>query len=172
LKLFNDGKIKYHPSIDVAFVKIGTKEKSGETFTIKTFDGVIKKKWAGVITIGKENIKLYKDVLESNTVYTFGYPVSVTDNPLLVTSAPLIRKGIVAGKNNEHKTIILDCPLHPGNSGGLVLEVEKVPLGEEYRAIGLVTNSIPFKKEKTEHTENSGYSIAVPMDAIMELLGF
>ncbi|HET6514147.1 MAG TPA: trypsin-like peptidase domain-containing protein [Thermodesulfovibrionales bacterium] len=150
VKLFNDGKIKYHPSIDVALIKIGTTVISGEKRSLDISAGAIKKKSAGITAIGTGSIKLYKDVLVGNTVYAFGYPVSVTNNPLLDVRAPLIRKGIVAGKNDKIKTIILDCPLHPGNSGGLVLEVEKVLPGgsEEYRAIGLVTNSIPFRKER------------------------
>jgi hypothetical protein len=80
----------------------------------------------------------------------------------------LLRKGIIAGKNDVLKAIILDCPIFYGNSGGLVIEVETMSLGNiNYKAIGLITNFIPYNKI---WLQNSGYSIVVPMDFVEELI--
>ena len=104
-----------------------------------------------------------------NQVFVFGYPTSITGiNPWLDLRLPLLRRGIVAGINNELKAVILACPTFQGNSSGLVVEVERTFLtGIKYRAIGLITNLIPYQ---TDWIQNSGYSVVVPMDFVEELI--
>ena len=103
-----------------------------------------------------------------NEVFVFGYPASITDvNPWLDVKLPLLRKGIIAGKNESLSAIILDCPIFDGNSGGLALEAEKQDFKIVYKAIGVVTNYVPYQKE---WTQNSGYSIVVPMDFVEDLI--
>jgi len=85
----------------------------------------------------------------------------------LETKLPLLRKGIVAGKNESLDAIILDCPAYGGNSGGLVMEAEKVGSGMNLRAIGIITNFVPFTGN---WLQNSGYSIVVPMNFVDELI--
>jgi hypothetical protein len=64
--------------------------------------------------------------------------------------------------------IILDCPAFFGNSGGLVIEVERTSLTEtKYKAIGLITEFVLYEKN---WFQNSGYSIVVPMDFVEELI--
>ena len=66
------------------------------------------------------------------------------------------------------KTIILDCPAYPGNSGGLVIEIERIGVANyNLSPIGIVSEYVPFYKKVTQ---NSGYSIVVPMDAVNELI--
>lgn len=60
--------------------------------------------------------------------------------------------------------------MYYGNSGGLVLEVEQVSGEIHFQAIGVVTNLIPFQLAGDESFQNSGYSVAVPMDFVFELL--
>jgi hypothetical protein len=68
--------------------------------------------------LSDKDIKYFKDVNVGNEVYAFGYPTSITSvNPWLNIKLPLLRKGIVAGKNELLNAII-------GNSGGLVMEGE------------------------------------------------
>ena len=169
-KLYEQGMIKYHPSKDVTIIKIGTHEKIGNKISTKPLEGVLVKNWGGGVGLGENNFKLFDDVLIGNSIFVFGYPTSITNqNPFLDTKLPLLRKGVVAGKNNSLKAIILDCPMFHGNSGGLVLEVERTPESKElFRAIGLITNLVPFRTE--EWVQNSGYSIAVPMDFVEELI--
>lgn len=172
-KLLNEGKIKYHLSSDVAVVKIGmmtTQEVDKRNFTLS--DGVIKIKGSGIVSMdGIKGTKLFDEVLEGNSVFMFGYPASIsTNNAFLDIKLPLLRRGIVAGKNYRLKTIILDCPAYQGNSGGLVIEVDEKFGQKFFKGIGLITNFVPFTNEGNQNSQNTGYSIAVPMDTVVELL--
>ena len=87
---------------------------------------------------------------------------------------------IVAGTNDQTKTIILDCPAYGGNSGGPVLEVGQEHSGaRKFRPIGLVSQFVPaigrWVNEPDGYTNtnvyNSGYTVATPMDFVLELVG-
>lgn len=172
-KLLDEGRIKYHPKSDVAVVKIGMviKLETGE-LGVKMSDGVVMMKEAGIVCIDvAKNVKLFDKVLESNDVFVFGYPTSISsNNPLLGIKLPLLRKGIVAGKNDKLNIIILECPIYQGFSGGLVLEVKPKLGAVDVNGIGLITNFVPFRNEGSKEIQNSGYSVAVPFDKILELL--
>lgn len=172
-KLLSEGKVKYHPNSDVAVVRIGmlVKLESGEQ-VIRQEDGLKMIKGTGVLGIdAATTLKLFDDVLEGNGVFVFGYPTSISNNnAFLDIKLPLLRKGIVAGKNNKLKTIILDCPTYQGTSGGIVIEVDEKFPNKYFNGIGLITNFIPFTNEGSHETQNSGYSVAVPIDQVLELL--
>jgi hypothetical protein len=72
----------------------------------------------------------------------------------------------VAGKNQITRTIIIDCPVYPGNSGGPVIEVESQGPISVYKAIGVVTQFVPGTV--WGNTVNSGYAVVVPMDRVLE----
>jgi len=166
-KLYQAGQIMYHPSSDVALIRIATPKKIGEQNLLTPIDGVTMT-GPGILGLGKDTVKLFDDVLVGNTVYAFGYPTSISQlNPFMGVKFPLLRKGALAGKNNSLKTIILDCPIYYGNSGGLVIEAERIGFNTRFSAIGLVTNLVPYAGK---WLQNSGYSIAVPMDFVEELL--
>jgi hypothetical protein len=118
-------------------------------------------------------LKRYDDVLISNDVIMFGYPSSLSNIDI---TRPLLRKGIVAGKNILDRTIIVDCPSFQGNSGGPVIEID--PQTRDTKLIGTVTAFVPFidvlrsVRFQYEHqnVENSGYSIITPVDAILDLV--
>jgi hypothetical protein len=167
--LFKDGQVKYHPSQDVAFVKIGIPQIIEGQKVTNFIKGVTKTQGQGSIGVGPGSVKFFKDVIVGNEVFIFGYPTSITEiNPWMDTKMPLLRKGIVAGKNEALNAIILDCPAFFGNSGGLVIEVERMSLtGIKYMAIGLITQFVPFDKG---WFQNSGYSVVVPMDFVENLI--
>lgn len=169
IKLYGNGQIRYHPSHDIACIKLGFPQKVEKKQKLILQEGVTKKRGTGIIGVAKDNFKLFKDVLVGNQVFVFGYPTSITKiNPWMDIRLPLLRKGIVAGKNDLLKVVILDCPVFYGNSGGLVVEVERTQFkGSKYRAIGLVTNFVPYKQR---WFENSGYSVVVPLDFVEELV--
>ncbi len=106
----------------------------------------------------------------------FGYPSSIglKNAPQIDYNRPLLRKGILAGTNPATRTLILDCPVYFGNSGGPVLEVDRQGLTATFRIIGVVIQFIPFNETAGSQTamilSNSGYSVAVPMDFVLELL--
>lgn len=164
-----NGHIKYHPSYDVASIKIGTPKSTEGQLMMVPLKGITKKLAMGIVGVGKDNFKLFKDVIVGNQVFIFGYPTSITRvDPWLDIKMPLLRKGIVAGKNDTLNAIILDCPAYNGNSGGLALEVERTGLEINYKAIGVITNLVPFANKLW--MQNSGYSIVVPMDYVEELI--
>jgi V8-like Glu-specific endopeptidase len=182
-----NGKIKAHPDNDVAVVHIAT--KSDKDSEIEGVEG---------ITIGQgitinssteaplvhvrmaESTKSFDKVLIANEVLIFGFPTSIglPNLPQFNRLRPLLRKGIVAGKNDDLKTIILDCPSYPGNSGGPVIEVEEDGLVARFRVIGIVTEFVPVAEAWVNTSYgytntsygNSGYSVAMPMDFIYELV--
>jgi len=167
--LFKSGQIKYHPSQDIAFIRIGIPRKDAGQDSKKFLEGITQKQGKGSVGLEKDNFKLLKDVDPGNPVFVFGYPTSITKiDPWLDIKLPLLRKGIIAGKNEVLKAIILDCPAFYGNSGGLVIEAEKTPVDKiKYTAIGLITNFVPYEKD---WFQNSGYSVVVPMDFVEELV--
>jgi len=125
-----------------------------------------------------EAVKRFDQVLVGNDVMLFGYPHSLALQQLrqLDPDRPLLRKGIVAGKNPDTKSIILDCPVYFGNSGGPVLEIDRQGLGgERLFIIGVVDQYVPFVQLAGAQTfamqieSNSGYSIITPMDFVLEL---
>jgi hypothetical protein len=163
--------ILYNKSRDIAVVELGkTIEKENGKFEISYHKKAVKRiNVVGTgVSVSQELVKKFDNVLVGNEVYVFGYPTSLSINPEIDINKPLLRKGIVAGKNENFKTIILDCPAFFGISGGLVLEIEQVALGSfQGRAIGIISKFVPFLRG---WKENSGYSIAEPMDGLIELL--
>jgi len=90
-----------------------------------------------------------------------------------------LRKGIVAGKNLDTKTFLLDCPAYPGNSGGPIIAVGKDDNGfESRRIIGIVTQYIPYLEPQLNQSmqfkefdlSNSGLSVGIPIESIDEII--
>jgi hypothetical protein len=131
----------------------------------------------GTVGVALESIKTFDQVLAGNEVVLFGFPSSLALQALqqLDPTRPLLRKGIVAGTNPDKKSIILDCPSYPGNSGGPVLEIDHDGFQIKLRIIGVVNQFVPFIQTGGSQTfamqiaSNSGYSIITPMDFVLEL---
>lgn len=168
-KLLEDEHIGYHPSHDVAYIRIGIPKGTTEQKQVDLVRGVTGKQVAGFLGVAGDNFKLLSNVYEGNQVFVFGYPTTISGiDAWLDIGLPLLRKGIVAGINHELKAIILDCPVFGGNSGGLVIEIERTSLTElKYRAIGVIANFVPYQRD---WYQNSGYSVVVPMDFVEEML--
>jgi len=129
---------------------------------------------------GTVSLRKFDDLTEAMDSYILGYPKSIQldDSGRYVKydfSEPLIRKGIVAGKDFKNKTIVVDCAVYPGNSGGPVFcYFNNIP-----NLIGMVIERIPFKQnvwDKENHKKddniwiNSGYSIVIPIDFALDLI--
>jgi len=172
-----ENRILYHNNYDVVLLPFGKNVKvtfSGVTY----FDGVYR--YGNISSINHFPIKEFKKFSEINIAdecYLFGYPVSVGDprDPQFIYSRPLVRKGIIAGKNLIKNTLIIDCPVFQGNSGGPVSVVQ----GLNLYLVGLTIQFIPFLDEwenrkfkglyNTE-VENSGLGVVIPVDYILELI--
>jgi len=173
-----------HENTDVAAIKIGEFEDTTVNVNRKfNFqDGVkqLRKGNATIVHVNENGIKLIGQVLVGNDVFMSGYPTSIglKNMPQFDYFRPLLRKGVIADVYKEQGTIILDCPSYYGNSGGPVVEINNNGLICEYKVIGVVSQFIPFVQQWTNNqnglinTEfaNSGYSVIVGMDAVLEVL--
>jgi hypothetical protein len=74
-------------------------------------------------------------------VILYGYPGSpgIPNNPQLDPSRPLLRRGLVAGRDQQNRSIIVDGG-DPGNDGCPVFEID--PEGYGYSLIGVVSDRL------------------------------
>ncbi|MCK4303112.1 MAG: trypsin-like peptidase domain-containing protein, partial [Candidatus Eisenbacteria sp.] len=72
-------------------------------------------------------LTLYDSVHVSNEIFVFGYPRSLglKQIPQMDYDAPLLNKGVLSGKNNSRKILIVAAAVYPGNSGGPVVEINR-----------------------------------------------
>jgi hypothetical protein len=135
----------------------------------------------GTVSVSKTSCLRYDQVLIGNEVFVLGYPAALgirQEPKQFDLERPLLRKGIVAGKFDSLRTIILDCPAYYGNSGSPVLQVERDFAVIRFRVIGIVIEFIPFDERfvnaqfgfKQQFWSNSGYSVAAPIEHVFQLL--
>jgi hypothetical protein len=183
-KLNNLGFVLRHPVADVAAVRIGdmvpVDGKTGCKFNAGI--RVVRLNPKGISPIARENTKAFDDVQVANEVIVIGYPsaIGLQDIPSQFDHRhPLLRKGIVAGKNASLSTLILDCPIYYGNSGSPVIEIERSFAVDVFKVVGVATEFVPFDERWVNRVfglsspllTNSGYSVAVPTDRIFEIIG-
>ena len=179
LVLQNAGNVKRHPSEDVAVVKLAdnlTPATGGtRSFSSPMLPGVTLKEQArgGLLAVYLDAVKSFDQVLTGNEVMVFGYPTSLglQQLPQIDVHRPLLRKGIVAGTNPQKRSIVIDCPSYPGNSGGPVVELDKEGFQTHFNVIGVVSQYVPFADVGRSFMmlSNSGYSIVTPMDFVLDL---
>jgi hypothetical protein len=179
------GKIKWHPTHDVALIQIGsaTAAAADHPGSLSLLPGAHLDQLApsGLLSANVDTgTRKLDDVLVSNDAYVLGYPSSIGfQQPQVDYTVPLLRKGIIAGVNNANKTIVLDCMTFQGNSGGPVLEAIHSAFENQIYVVGLISQWVPVPERWDNTTfgyfniqlHNSGYSIAEPMDPILELVG-
>jgi hypothetical protein len=174
--------IKKDDARDIVLVEMANMKTIADGYDITPINGVrkISNGLAKIVLVGDTSLAKFEDVFISNEVFIIGYPNSLSFNndPQIEYKRPLLRKGIVAGKNLIKETIILDCPVYFGNSGGLAIQVNELPNKQrQYRIIGVVSQYIPFVERlrsmqmgyENVNFENSGYSVVVPTDSILDL---
>jgi hypothetical protein len=125
------------------------------------------------------NTKPFQETGVGSDVFLFGFPSSLglPQMPQIDPNLPLLRKGIVAGKNLKRRVLILDCPSYQGNSGGPVVTRETTSAYTKYIVLGVVTEWIPFSESwlnsrfpyNNTTLSNSGYSIAEPIDLAIQM---
>jgi hypothetical protein len=185
------GEIKRHPTADVAVVRVGEVVKSepdkgsdkGPVMqALRFIPGVTVRTNApsGLLGVSIDAIRKYDDILVANEVLLFGYPTSlgIQGSRQLDPLRPLLRRGIVAGLNPSTKSVIIDCPSYPGNSGGPVVEVDRTAFSATFKVIGVVSEFVPFAEKSVNfpipyqniNISNSGYTTVTPMDFVLELI--
>ncbi|MBN1384806.1 MAG: trypsin-like peptidase domain-containing protein [Elusimicrobia bacterium] len=141
------------------------------------------------LVVGNEGVKLFNDVELTTDVIFLGFPMSLNLNKQLSGNQLLCSKGIVAGKNEINKTIIIDKGVYHGNSGCPVFAFTKnffaIPSGfreeTKFFFIGIVTEYIPYIENNlikskisisssTYSIGNAGYSVVEPYDTIIDII--
>jgi hypothetical protein len=184
--LENNKTIKTHSTHDVAVIQLSEKIVANGQEGLFYKDGVSVISGSNILRIVDDRyLRRLNNIAISQDVFVFGYPISIgiSGYQQFEPFVPLIRKCIVSGKNNTRKTLIIDCPVYHGNSGGPVIATYENTNGDiTYEMIGLVTEYIPFKMDKiktrvndktandSELVSNSGYTVVEPIDFALELI--
>jgi hypothetical protein len=173
--------LKRHATHDVVVVQIAKNSSPGRMAPVPGVQPISVAP-TGFLSVNINNVQKLEDVLTANDVYVLGYPssIGIQQVPQIDYTTPLLRKGIVAGINRSSRTIVLDCLMFQGNSGGPVLQVtHDNAFMSHFTVIGVISQYVPFTETWLNTTlsyanmqfHNSGYSIAEPMDAVLELIG-
>jgi len=161
--LRENGDVRFHPSedvVDVQLATVGAPIGGKSTRTISLLPGVTMKESSenDMLTVPLAAIKTFDQVAVGNDAILYGYPLSlgIPSNPQFDFSRPLLRKAIVAGRDPQKRSIIVDGA-DRGNSGSPVFEID--PDGEGYKLIGLVIDRL-----------SSRYSVVKPIDFVLDLI--
>jgi len=183
-----DSLVRFDKQHDIAIIKIAHIEKNiGDTAFNVTLIPYLKTIY-NVTTLNQYPSKMtkkYSQIKIGTDIYLFGYPSSLGTKWVYPQSIdifdydrPLLRSGIIAGKNDKLKTIIIDAPSYWGNSGGPVFIKQTEFLQVSYHLVGIVSGFIPFydyihsDKSGTYNLQvsNSGYSIIIPIEFAINLM--
>lgn len=190
--LKESGAVRLHASKDVAIVRLTATATTATTTTTTNKEearrsnsflpGVMANENAEgpLLGVALSAVKTYDQVLVGNDAIMYGYPVSLgfPQHPQFESDRPLLRRALVAGQDGQKRTIILDSPSYPGNSGGPIFQIERNGATTHFNLIGIVSSRIPLLRAAADRTGelqllvgfNSGYSVAEPMDFVLELI--
>jgi len=175
------GEVRFSYTHDLAVVRIEDCNPTN-TSLVKALKGVKFTSPETALDIWPVNgLRKLKELVVGSDVVSVGFPsdIGLEEIPQIDRTMPLLRKGILAGVNQKQGTLILDSPVYGGDSGGPVLLRETDNLTfSTYHIIGIQTQWVPFKETwnnlrfgyVNQNLANSGYSVAEPMDSILEMI--
>lgn len=120
-----------------------------------------------------EDVGTYHDISIGKNIFLIGFPSSLTVDDFYEVDRPLLRSGIIAGKNINNNTFIIDSLAYYGVSGGPVVQSDG---RNEIKIVGIVSRYVPFITEwRNKHESsfsrqdffNSGYAVCIPLDKII-----
>jgi len=171
------GFVKPSPSRDVVAIKIAsvTKVENGlRQITVVSGVTITEKGGSGILGANLGAMRKFDEVLVGNDAILYGYPASLglPNSHQFDPLRPLLRKAFVAGQDIQNRTLIIDGPVYRGNSGGPIFEIDVDGTTTHYYLVGIITQFIPLNESAPdfEMRLNSGYSVAEPMDFVLELL--
>jgi S1-C subfamily serine protease len=165
------GRVLSSTNRDVTVVHLFTRNASitnANVTTLGEFGLALELARSPYFSLGTNILGTTSQVRVGHEVFIFGYPLSLLgrDYFRFDPMRPLVRKGIVSGKNGYNGTIILDAVTWAGNSGGPAVESFHPGINvTEFRLIGIVTQSI-----LTPDGQNSGYTIIEPVEVVREMI--
>jgi hypothetical protein len=184
------GNLKRHPTVDVAIIKVADFVSSeGDVYQFSFPEGITRPSDAtsGTYQGFKTNdVSPFLAATTGSEIAIIGFPRSLATAPtpiqLIDAEKPLLRHGVIAGRNTQLKLLIVDAASFQGNSGGPVLQLVQIPnmfpKRSVYKLVGLVGGFIPHTEVWSDQYQtsgaminaNSGYTYVMPMDAVFELL--
>jgi hypothetical protein len=179
--LLRDREVRYSPNHDVAMVRFESCNPTNKTMVSWGPSVAFRSGQSALTPIGEDVMRKFDDVPVGLDIYLIGFPSSIglVQRPQIDPSLPLLRKGIVAGKNFSRQVLVLDCPSFQGNSGGPIIGKSQVDLTRtEFPLVGVLVEWVPFTETWQNSNfgygyqilSNSGYSIAEPMDVVMGMV--
>jgi S1-C subfamily serine protease len=168
------GFIKTSTNADIAAIHLADQMKNGDW----QFIGQVSTKNSelGLQTVDASMLRGFADIEIGSPLFTFGYPESIglRNIPQIDYDRPLLHSGVVSQKNLSKKTIIIDCPIFPGNSGGPVVVIDTPQFGKpQFYVIGVAIEFVPYFEvfqNKLVSSQNSGYSVVEPIDKVLPLV--
>jgi len=173
-KAFKNKYLKSRARDDVAVLQLGTGDhKTGLLSHVAIY---VDNGEPPSIFDAKTPVKKFQEVPMGRDIYLFGFPSSLGVTEAFDPGTPLLRKGSISGREKRDNRIILDCTAFKGDSGSPVVGIDND--GTTVFLIGVLTQTIPFVQQwenrefdyKTRLLLNSGYSIAEPMDGVLDLM--
>lgn len=173
------GDAKFDIDNDVAVIKLASVIDSGSygainypSYVQKVTKGTKIESWPGFL-----NVSL-SDVIPGSDMFIIGFPQSLSLQGNFDMNRPLMRKGIIAGKDMKLNRIIGDGAVYFGNSGGIAVAIHSIGNEFQLRLAGLVSQFIPFDEslydkrgnQRSVDYRNSGYSVIIPSDFILRLI--
>lgn len=180
--LLPKGEARFSPNKDVALIRFEERRETNRNYVTYLRGVAITSPIKTVNPIPENRLRTGIGPLNvGSDVLLFGFPsaIGIPNIPQIDFDRPLLRKGIIAGLNSSRQTIIIDCPVYQGNSGGPVLMREQATAaGFDFSVIGIAVEWVPFQDTWTNqrfgysnvNLLNSGYSVVEPTEAILEML--
>lgn len=185
-KLYKDNLLFYYKDYDIVIIQLGAADLKTNYLKV---DNRYVTHVDTICSLSKNHIYKYNDIDYGDDIAIVGYPNSIGMKSLMQYDykKPLFKKGYIAGKYPELSTLIIDCEVYHGNSGGPVFKIKPL-LSEkdyskdspEYGVVGIITQTIPYlaegeidsigNKNKTFSYVSSTYSVAVSFDIVLEMI--
>jgi hypothetical protein len=128
------------------------------------------------IAVRSDDFESFEDVKIAKPVLLFCYPnYHFKGEKSGHIGTPLLRKGIVATKDQWKSTIILDALSHTSSLGSPVIIHRFRDEVNPYKVIGMLSDNLPFGEwfgngDEPLLVENSGFSYCIAADFIIQLL--
>lgn len=178
IKLEEQGRQKYskHENADVIAVQISPSVLRSNNSEYNYF------------CLDKHSLNLEQmnstDVIEGAIVYSLGFPINMVGSN---RKSPICRMGCISRISNlfnddNENEYLLDLQTIPGSSGAPIINrpetlyIEKTSHNESANLIGIISGTIDYSEKCSdencdkEHEKNSGFTIAHPVDVIVEVV--
>lgn len=176
---YNTGNLLLDIKNDIAIIRFG-KVVDKENYSSIQYPQFVKKisketkieTWPSFLSIPIEKVTPGSDL------FVIGFPQSLGLQGNFDMNRPLMRKGIIAGKDLQLGRIIGDGAVYFGNSGGIAVAVHFENKVFKLMLVGLVSQYIPFDEslfdrrgvQRSLDFRNSGYSVIIPVNYILQLI--